>query len=87
MEKHLTYCDRFTTWLKKRLAKGIKTFTHRDILLITGTNCSYSVLQDLRLKFDFSESKVKKIEKMLNEKGKEISVTKQYKVYEVIAER
>lgn len=87
MERHLSYCDIFANWLRKQLKLGHKSFTHRDILNVTGSNCSYGVLRDLKFKFDFKESKAKSIKKFLDEKGKEITVTKQFKVYEVISER
>ena len=85
--KHLSYAQRFTGWLKNRLARGIKTFTHRDILLVTGTNCSYSVLQDLRLRFDLKESRVEKLSKTLDIKGNEVLEKKFFKEYEVLAEK
>ena len=87
MERHLSYCDIFANWLRKQLKLGKKFFTHRDILDVTGTNCSYGVLRDLKFKFDFKESKAKSVKEFFDEKGKKIQVTKQFKVYEVIAER
>lgn len=85
--KHLSYADRFTAWLKRNLARGVKTFSHRDILLVTGTNCSYSVLQDLRLRFDLKESRVEKLSKTLDIKGNEVLTKKIFKEYEVLAEK
>lgn len=85
--KHLSYADRFTMWLKNRVARGIKTFTHRDIMLVTNTNCSYSVLQDLRLRFDLKESRVSKLCKTIDIKGDEVLEKKFFKEYEVLAER
>ena len=41
----LTYAQEFFDYLKN---KNLREFTHRDILLVTGTNCSYSVLVDLK---------------------------------------
>lgn len=41
----LTYAQEFFDYLK---AQNLREFTHRDILLVTGTNCSYSVLVDLK---------------------------------------
>lgn len=87
MERHLSYCDIFAIWLRKQLKLGKKFFTHRDILDVTGTNCSYGVLRDLKFKFDFKESKAKSVKEFLDDKGKKIQVTKQFKVYEVISER
>lgn len=85
--KHLSYADRFTAWLKRNLARGVKTFTHRDILLITNTNCSYSVLQDLRLRFDLKESRVSKLCKTVDIKGNEVLTKKIFKEYEVLSEK
>lgn len=44
----LTYAQEFFDYLKN---KNLREFTHRDILLVTGTNCSYSVLVDLKEMF------------------------------------
>lgn len=85
--KHQTYADIFIGWLKNRLKRGIKTFTHRDILLVTNTNCSYSVLQNIRLKFDLKESRVTKLAKSFDEQGREIKINKVFKEYEVVGER
>lgn len=41
----ITYAQEFYDYLKE---KKLREFTHRDILLVTGTNCSYSVLVDLK---------------------------------------
>lgn len=54
---------------------NIKEFTHRDILLHTTTNCSYTVLQDLKML-------LKKANKILTEKEKCIN-KKRYKVYKI----
>ena len=86
MRKHITAVDRFAFWLKSRLERGLKTFTHRDILLVTGSNCSYSILRELkRLRFEFKESKATKEEKMFNDNGEIVTVKRSYKVYEVIS--
>lgn len=85
--RHQTYADIFIGWLRRNLARGVKTFTHRDIVLVTDTNCSYSVLQDIRLKFDLKESMATKLAKSLDDQGREMKIKKSYKVYEVIGER
>lgn len=85
--KHQTYADIFISWLKNRLKRGINTFTHRDITLVTDTNCSYSVLQRIRLKFDLKESMATKLAKSFDEQGRKMKIKKSYKVYEVIGER
>ena len=42
----MTYAEEFfNNYLKP---KGIKTFTHRDMLIHTDTNCTYSVLRCLK---------------------------------------
>lgn len=41
----LTYAQEFFDYIK---TQNLKEFTHRDILLVTNTNCSYSVLADLK---------------------------------------
>ena len=86
MEKHLSYSEVFANWLKKRLALGLTHFTHRDILNVTGTNCSYGVLRELKLRFNFNfkESKMKSVKEFLDDKGNKIHITKQFKVYEVV---
>lgn len=85
--KHQTYADIFIGWLKNRLKRGIKTFTHRDILLVTDTNCSYSIMQNLKLKFDIKESRVTKLCKGFDLQGREMKINKTFKVYEIIGER
>ena len=39
-----------TDFIDHLTALGLKQFTHRDILIHTNTNCSYSVLSDLKMK-------------------------------------
>lgn len=85
--KHQTYADIFIGWLKNRLARGIKTFTHRDILLVTNTNCSYSVMKNLKLKFDIKESRVTKLCKGFDLQGRKMKINKTFKVYEVLGEK
>jgi hypothetical protein len=85
--RHQTYADIFIGWLKNRLKRGINTFTHRDIALVTDTNCSYSVLQRIRLKFDLKESMATKLAKSFDKQGQEMKIKKSYKVYEVVGER
>lgn len=85
--RHQTYADIFIGWLKNRLKRGIKTFTHRDILLVTNANCSYSVLPNIRLKFDIKESRVTKLAISFDEQGREIKINKVFKEYEIIGER
>lgn len=86
MRKYMSNTDKFCYWLKSRLERGLKTFTHRDILFVTGSNCSYSILRELkRLKFEFKESREKSEEKCFNDKGDVVTVTKHYKVYEVVS--
>lgn len=54
---------------------NIKEFTHRDILMHTTTNCSYSVLQDIKMI-------LKQVNKYLTESEKCIN-KKRYKVYKI----
>jgi hypothetical protein len=86
MRKHISDVDRFAYWLKSRLERGLKTFTHKDILIVTGSNCSYSILRELkRLRFEFKESRATKEEKMFNENGEIVTVKRNFKVYEVVS--
>lgn len=41
----MSYATEFYEYIKQN---NIKKFTHRDILIQTDTNCSYSVLSDLK---------------------------------------
>ena len=85
MRKYMSNTDKFCYWLKSRLERGLKTFTHKNILIVTGSNCSYSILRELkRLRFEFKESRATKEEKMFNENGEIVTVKRNYKVYEVI---
>lgn len=54
---------------------NIKEFTHRDILIHTTTNCSYSVLQDIKMI-------LKQVDKYLTESEK-CRNKKRYKVYKI----
>ena len=54
---------------------NITEFTHRDILLHTTTNCSYSVLQDIKMLLF-------KMNKILTESEKCIN-KKRFKVYRI----
>ena len=54
---------------------NITEFTHRDILIHTTTNCSYSVLQDVKML-------LKKVDKYLTETERCIN-KKRYKVYKI----
>ena len=37
-----------TEFLKELKTRELNSFTHRDILTLTNTNCSYSVLRDIK---------------------------------------
>ena len=54
---------------------NVKEFTHRDILLHTGTNCSYTVLQDLKMLLYKANKILTESEKCINKK--------RYKVYKI----
>lgn len=54
---------------------NITEFTHRDILLYTTTNCSYSVLQDLKMLLYKANKILTESEKCINKK--------RYKVYKI----
>lgn len=74
----MSYAQDFYEYLKNH---KLNVFTHRDILLHTNTNCSYSVLVDLRvLLFKIGlELKEEEVE-TINSKGQK----RRFKQYEII---
>ena len=45
----MTYATEF---IKELQARKLNNFTHKDILMWTDANCSYSVLRDIREQFE-----------------------------------
>jgi len=41
-----------TEFIKELNARRLNNFTHRDILMWTNANCSYSVLRDIKDEFE-----------------------------------
>lgn len=58
---------------------NIKEFTHRDILLHTTTNCSYSVLQDIKMIFKKDNLYLTETERCINKKRQKV-----YRIEEMI---
>lgn len=54
---------------------NVTEFTHRDILLNTTTNCSYGVLQDIKLILNKFNKKLTESERCINKK--------RFKVYKI----
>ena len=64
----MTYAqDFYEDYIK---AKGLLSFTHKDIQLYTDTNCSYSVMESLRsLLFNLGFILTEREEEKFNKKG------------------
>lgn len=74
----MSYAQDFYEYLKNH---KLNVFTHRDILLNTTTNCSYSVLADLRMLL-YKEGLTLKVEDIetVNSRGK----GRRFKRYEIV---
>ena len=81
---YYNYVEQMKDFINERLSRGVRTFTHKDILRITPTNCSYSVLANLKKYYELEWVTLTKesLAKSLN--GEEIIVKKRYRQYEVI---
>lgn len=49
---YLNYVQIMKKFIESRLLQGINTFTHKDIIRETNTNCPYSVLKYLKNYYD-----------------------------------
>lgn len=80
---YYNYVQQMRSFIDERLSRGVRTFTHKDILKITPTNCSYSVLARLKKYYELEYTVLTKnsLAKTLN--GEEITIKKRYRQYEV----
>ena len=64
MGYYLNHVEMMKKFIEERLEKGIKTFTHKNILKITNANCPYSVLKSLKKYYEIEyEDKTNSVKK------------------------
>lgn len=61
----MSYGAEFISYLKKH---NLRTFTHKDIIIQTNTNCPYSVLQAVRAKLEKEGQTIEEIWEKKNNK-------------------
>ena len=81
---YFNHVEMMKKFINERLERGIKTFTHKDIIKVTNANCPYSVLKNLKKYYEIEhEDKIKETAKQdLNGNTKYINI--KFRQYTVI---
>lgn len=81
---YYNHVEQMKDFINERLARGVRTFTHKDIINVTRTNCPYSVLKNLKkyYEIEFGDT-VRKTEKK-DMKGNLKYVDIKFRTYTII---
>lgn len=71
-------------FIDERLEKGVKTFTHKDIINVTNTNCPYSVLRSLKKYYEIEYKDEKRATKKQDLKGNIKYIDIKFRTYIII---
>ena len=84
MKNYLNNVEVMKRYINERLRKGIKTFTHKDILNVTNTNCPYSILRCLKKYYDIEYTDLIKRTKKYDLDGNIKYVNIKFREYTVV---
>lgn len=73
--------EKMKDFIEERLQRGVNTFTHKDILNNTTTNCSYSVLSRLKKYYEISHREITKQSIKKDLKNNEVMINIRFREY------
>lgn len=84
MKNYLNNVEIMKNYIDGRLNKGLNTFTHKDILNVTNTNCPYSILRSLKKYYEIECEDVTKETKKYDLEGNIKYVEIRFRKYTVL---
>ena len=81
---YFNHVEMMKQFLEDNLKKGIKTFTHKDILKVTNANCPYSVLKCLKKYYEIEYQDCTKETEKKDLKGNIKYVNIKFRTYTII---
>lgn len=81
---YFNHVEMMKKFIDERLEKGIRTFTHKDIIKTTNANCPYSVLKSLKKYYEIEFEDKKRETQKIDLSGNIKYVNIKFRIYTII---